>query len=75
MSKQAVGGHQVFSESECSAEYKASLACLDRNKYDKSECADEFDRYKECKKKEVQTRAERRRLKSAAEKESTATSG
>lgn len=33
MSKQSVGGHQVFSESECSAEYKASLACTSRYSY------------------------------------------
>lgn len=33
MSKQSAGGHQVFSESECSAEYKASLACTSRYSY------------------------------------------
>ncbi|KAL4199631.1 hypothetical protein AMTRI_Chr03g52170 [Amborella trichopoda] len=39
-------------DSMCFPQYSASLKCLDDSNYDKSKCQDQFDAYKECKKKE-----------------------
>ena len=43
------------------------FAGLDKNQYDKDKCQDEFEAYKECKKVEVATRAQRREAEAEAE--------
>ncbi|XP_010934505.1 uncharacterized protein [Elaeis guineensis] len=52
-----------FSDSLCFLQYTASLKCLEANR-DKSKCQQQFDDYKECKKKEREARLERNRKKS-----------
>ncbi|WOK95353.1 hypothetical protein Cni_G04060 [Canna indica] len=52
-----------FSDSLCYAEYTASIKCLEAN-VDKSQCQEQFDIYKECKKKEREARLERNRKRS-----------
>lgn len=59
--------HQKLSAAPCAEEHDASLKCLDKNNYDRSKCVDYFERYKSCKKWEVETRAERRKLKDQAD--------
>ncbi|WKA05298.1 hypothetical protein VitviT2T_023273 [Vitis vinifera] len=41
-----------FADNMCYQQYSASLKCLESNS-DKSKCQEQFDVYKECKKKEV----------------------
>ncbi|XP_008812706.1 cytochrome c oxidase-assembly factor COX23, mitochondrial [Phoenix dactylifera] len=52
-----------FSDSPCFLQYTASLKCLEANQ-DKGKCRQQFDDYKECKKKEREARLERNRKKS-----------
>ncbi|KAG1360696.1 putative Cox19 family protein (CHCH motif) [Cocos nucifera] len=56
-------GPDRLSESLCFLQYTASLKCLEANG-DKSKCQQQFDDYKECKKKEREARLERNRKKS-----------
>ncbi|CAL5228849.1 g12056 [Coccomyxa viridis] len=63
--KQKTGRAQKLTEDTCGAAYSRSLACLDRNGYDKSKCEDVFDLYIQCKKRETETRLERRQEKAA----------
>ncbi|KAK9092705.1 hypothetical protein Syun_027616 [Stephania yunnanensis] len=44
-----------LSDSLCYPQYTASLKCLEDYKSDKSKCQEQFDVYKECKKKEVRS--------------------
>nr|XP_045088918.1 uncharacterized protein LOC123497074 [Aegilops tauschii subsp. strangulata] len=41
-----------IADSSCFPQYTASLKCLETNQ-DKSKCQQQFDNYKECKKREV----------------------
>ncbi|XP_077244877.1 cox19 family protein (CHCH motif) [Tasmannia lanceolata] len=53
-----------LSDSLCYPQYSASLKCLEEYKSDKGKCQDQFDLYKECKKKEREARLERNRKRS-----------
>ncbi|KAL9257176.1 hypothetical protein AKJ16_DCAP16121 [Drosera capensis] len=60
-------GYQVttkFSDSSCYPQYTASLKCLEQHNTDKSKCQEQFDLYKECKKKEREARLERNKTRS-----------
>lgn len=57
---QTKNGRQKASEAPCSTESKISMKCLDKHNYEKEKCQQEFEAYKECKKLETQTRAQRR---------------
>ncbi|KAF5191883.1 Cox19 family protein (CHCH motif) [Thalictrum thalictroides] len=48
-----------ISDSPCFSQYTASLKCLEEYRSDKSKCQEQFDVYKECKKKEREARLER----------------
>ncbi|XP_066348191.1 cytochrome c oxidase-assembly factor COX23, mitochondrial-like [Miscanthus floridulus] len=50
-------------DSACFPQYTASLKCLEANQ-DKSKCQQQFDDYKECKKKEREARLERNKTRS-----------
>ncbi|XP_078440127.1 cox19 family protein (CHCH motif) [Wolffia australiana] len=52
-----------LSDSQCFSQYSASLKCLETNS-EKSKCQQQFDDYKECKKKEREARLERNRSRS-----------
>ncbi|CAL5331247.1 unnamed protein product [Camellia sinensis] len=41
-----------IADSQCYPQYTASLKCLEESYSDKSKCQEQFDIYKECKKKE-----------------------
>uniref|UniRef100_M8CX75 CHCH domain-containing protein n=1 Tax=Aegilops tauschii TaxID=37682 RepID=M8CX75_AEGTA len=41
-----------IADSSCFPQYTASLKCLETNHQDKSKCQQQFDDYKECKKRE-----------------------
>ncbi|URD73259.1 coiled-coil-helix-coiled-coil-helix domain containing 7 [Musa troglodytarum] len=56
-------GAARLADSPCFPQYTASLKCLEANA-DKSKCQQEFDYYKECKKKEREARLERNRKRS-----------
>ncbi|XP_071682903.1 uncharacterized protein [Lolium perenne] len=49
-----------IADSSCFPQYTASLKCLETSQ-DKSKCQQQFDDYKECKKKEREARLERNR--------------
>ncbi|CAM0902277.1 unnamed protein product [Alopecurus aequalis] len=49
-----------IADSSCFPQYTASLKCLETSQ-DKSKCQQQFDNYKECKKKEREARLERNR--------------
>ncbi|KAI8028447.1 hypothetical protein LOK49_LG02G00885 [Camellia lanceoleosa] len=51
-------------DSQCYPQYTASLKCLEESNSDKSKCQEQFDIYKECKKKEREARLERNRNRS-----------
>ncbi|KAJ0961584.1 hypothetical protein J5N97_001081 [Dioscorea zingiberensis] len=53
-----------ISDSLCFPQYSASLRCLEESNQDKSKCQQQFDDYKECRKKEREARLERNRKKS-----------
>ncbi|KAL7083412.1 hypothetical protein ABFS83_14G152300 [Erythranthe nasuta] len=53
-----------ISDSDCYPAYSASLKCLELYNTDKSKCQEQFDMYKECKKKEREARLERNRSRS-----------
>ncbi|KAK9089128.1 hypothetical protein Scep_028210 [Stephania cephalantha] len=53
-----------LSDSLCYPQYTASLKCLEDYKLDKSKCQEQFDVYKECKKKEREARLERNKKRS-----------
>ncbi|XP_010269847.1 PREDICTED: cytochrome c oxidase-assembly factor COX23, mitochondrial [Nelumbo nucifera] len=53
-----------LSDSLCYPQYTASLKCLEEFNSDKGKCQEQFDIYKECKKKEREARLERNRKKS-----------
>ncbi|KAL9228814.1 hypothetical protein vseg_004352 [Gypsophila vaccaria] len=53
-----------ISDSPCFSQYSASLKCLEQYHSDKSKCQEQFDIYKECKKKEREARLERNRTRS-----------
>lgn len=59
MGKQ-VSGLKKLDDDPCSALAKASLKCLETNLFEKEKCQAAFDEYKACKKKETETRRERR---------------
>ncbi|SPT20240.1 unnamed protein product [Triticum aestivum] len=42
-----------IADSSCFPQYTASLKCLETNHQDKSKCQQQFDDYKECKKREL----------------------
>ncbi|KAM3370614.1 hypothetical protein ACQJBY_018135 [Aegilops geniculata] len=50
-----------IADSSCFPQYTASLKCLETNHQDKSKCQQQFDDYKECKKREREARLERNR--------------
>ena len=50
-----------IADSSCFPQYTASLKCLEINHQDKSKCQQQFDDYKECKKREREARLERNR--------------
>ncbi|WVZ87568.1 hypothetical protein U9M48_034184, partial [Paspalum notatum var. saurae] len=52
-----------IADSACFPQYTASLKCLEANQ-DKSKCQQQFDDYKECKKKEREARLERNKGRS-----------
>ncbi|KAG8066596.1 hypothetical protein GUJ93_ZPchr0004g38706 [Zizania palustris] len=52
-----------IADSDCFPQYTASLKCLEANQ-DKSKCQQQFDDYKECKKREREARLERNRSRS-----------
>ncbi|KAL6651578.1 hypothetical protein ACP70R_010503 [Stipagrostis hirtigluma subsp. patula] len=52
-----------LADSDCFPQYTASLKCLEANQ-DKSKCQQQFDDYKECKKKEREARLERNKSRS-----------
>ncbi|KAJ7623313.1 hypothetical protein FB45DRAFT_705426, partial [Roridomyces roridus] len=45
----------------CEAASKASLQCMDQNNYDRSECMDYFQAYKDCKAAWIERRKQDRR--------------
>ncbi|KAJ7281797.1 hypothetical protein C8J57DRAFT_1298567 [Mycena rebaudengoi] len=45
----------------CEAASKASLKCMDKNNYDRSECMDYFQAYRDCKAAWIQRRKDDRR--------------
>ncbi|KAK1261758.1 hypothetical protein QJS04_geneDACA008698 [Acorus gramineus] len=53
-----------LSDSPCFPQYTASLKCLEESNSDKNKCQQQFDDYKECKKKEREARLERNRNRS-----------
>uniref|UniRef100_A0A7N0U4R3 CHCH domain-containing protein n=1 Tax=Kalanchoe fedtschenkoi TaxID=63787 RepID=A0A7N0U4R3_KALFE len=53
-----------ISDSECYPQYSASLKCLEVYSADKSKCQEQFDNYKECKKREREARLERNKTRS-----------
>ncbi|CAM8904536.1 unnamed protein product [Rhodiola kirilowii] len=53
-----------ISDSECYPQYSASLKCLEEYSKDKSKCHEQFDNYKECKKREREARLERNKTRS-----------
>ncbi|KAK7256218.1 hypothetical protein RIF29_29656 [Crotalaria pallida] len=53
-----------ISDSPCFPQYTASLKCLEEFSSDKSKCQQQFDVYKECKKKEREARLERNKSRS-----------
>ncbi|KAL7234459.1 hypothetical protein ACSBR1_017960 [Camellia fascicularis] len=53
-----------IADSQCYPQYTASLKCLEESNSDKSKCHEQFDIYKECKKKEREARLERNRNRS-----------
>ncbi|CAN6486755.1 unnamed protein product [Victoria cruziana] len=63
-STSSVPGLARVSDSDCYAEYSASLKCLDDFNYVKSKCQQQFDAYKECRRKERERRLERNRKRS-----------
>ncbi|XP_020242291.1 cytochrome c oxidase-assembly factor COX23, mitochondrial [Asparagus officinalis] len=52
-----------ISDSPCFPQYTASLKCLEANQ-EKNKCQQQFDDYKECKKKEREARLERNKSRS-----------
>uniref|UniRef100_A0A804M8R1 Cox19 family protein (CHCH motif) n=2 Tax=Zea mays TaxID=4577 RepID=A0A804M8R1_MAIZE len=52
-----------IADSACFPQYTASLKCLEANQ-DKTKCQQQFDDYKECKKKEREARLERNKTRS-----------
>ncbi|XP_052152684.1 uncharacterized protein LOC127770964 [Oryza glaberrima] len=52
-----------IADSDCFPQYTASLKCLEANQ-DKSKCQQQFDDYKECKKREREARLERNKGRS-----------
>ncbi|TVU16468.1 hypothetical protein EJB05_40036 [Eragrostis curvula] len=52
-----------IADSSCFPQYTASLKCLETHQ-DKSKCQQQFDDYKECKKKEREARLERNKTRS-----------
>ncbi|XP_054806427.1 cytochrome c oxidase-assembly factor COX23, mitochondrial [Prosopis cineraria] len=57
-------GAARIADSPCFPQYTASLKCLEEFNSDKSKCQEQFDVYKECKKKEREARLERNRNRS-----------
>ncbi|CAM8899461.1 unnamed protein product [Rhodiola kirilowii] len=53
-----------ISDSECYPQYSASLKCLEDYSKDKSKCQEQFENYKECKKREREARLERNKTRS-----------
>ncbi|XP_059651667.1 uncharacterized protein LOC132299197 [Cornus florida] len=53
-----------IADSPCYVQYTASLKCLEEFNSDKSKCQEQFDVYKECKKKEREARLERNKNRS-----------
>ncbi|CAL8470874.1 g10416 [Coccomyxa elongata] len=49
-----------ISEDMCASYYTASLKCLEKSGYDKSKCQQAFDEYVDCKKRESESRLQRR---------------
>eukprot|EP00892_Ulva_mutabilis_P010706 jgi/Ulvmu1/8007/UM004_0243.1 len=41
----------LFEQDPCFQRHEASLKCLDKNAYDRTKCEEEFEMYRECRRK------------------------